>query len=158
MQRLISFSPMKLMVLAIAILSSIGCDTPRNGSGTVMNRPKVDCKTVVKYSGNSIEVTSIELPIAGNTYKVGRIGFTPQQIQEAKQLTQALDLLQFADCQTMQLLTDEEKIAKLADRRAETFKALATILKDLDKAKSEKDTEKAIEKGNDKKDQLEKQK
>lgn len=94
----------------------------------------VQCGTIVKYSGYSVTLIGLDVPVGGqDLFKIGRLDIQPQQINEALELTQALDLLQFSDCQ-FALLVPKEQIITIRERREATLKALAEVLQALNSA------------------------
>lgn len=133
----------------------VGCISPADKPSVTT----VKCEHAVQYSGYSVEVTGIEVPIVGTkVIKLGKLGIKENLVQEAKALTQALDLLQFADCQSSILVRSDEARVRIADRRHKTFEVLGKLLADIDKSETNDTYKQALEEAKERKGNIEKTK
>src|SRR5262249_85150 len=75
----------------------VGCFGPK-----VINRggrqvPLPDCSPVVQYTGSSFTVKGVSIPV-GDNIKIGEVTWEPKLIQQAAELTQALDNHRMRTC------------------------------------------------------------
>ncbi len=131
---------------AASILS--GCDIFGGGGGgasggAAASATAVRCQPLIKYSGYQVEVSTINIPVGGKTINIGKVFVAPEKIQEAQAATQALDVLQFNQCQTMLLLSANERLA-YATRREQTIGALSQALQALNNATNAAEYNKAV--------------
>ncbi|MEE7626049.1 hypothetical protein V3O24_07740 [Methylobacter sp. Wu8] len=107
----------------------------------------VECKTQIDYSGYNVQVTGLDIPVGGvNVFRIGKLEFKPEKVQEAKETTQALDLLQFSDCQ-FALLVPKEQVLEIRKHREATLAALAELLKSINAATTETEHQVALDAG-----------
>jgi hypothetical protein len=92
------------------------------------------CGHAVTVTGDSVKVTSDEVPIAGSRMvKIGKPGIKPELLQEAKRIIHILDELQLTDCKDIPIALSAEARKAYEVRRHDTFQVLADLLKDLEK-------------------------
>lgn len=131
---------MKNAIMSILILISIqGC--------ALFETKPVQCKTQIEYSGYSLAITGLDVPVGGQKlFQIGKLDFKPEKVQEAKELSQALDLMQFSDCQ-FALLVPKEQVIEIRKHREATLAALSDLLKASSNAKTESELQEAINTG-----------
>ncbi|HGO6128088.1 hypothetical protein WI44_00395 [Burkholderia cepacia] len=135
-----------LLVGTVSVLS--GCDIFGGvrgdaGGATVGSATAVRCQPLIKYSGYQVEVSGVNIPVGGKTINIGKVFVAPEKIREAQAATQALDVLQFNQCQTMLLLPANERLA-YATRREQTIGALSQALQALNNASNAAEYNKAV--------------
>ena len=90
-----------------------------------------DCKTIVKYSGTTVEIGTFKGPVRVPV-SIGGVHIKPQLLQTAGRILQILDLLQFAGCQRIHELKKlkdipQETIADLILRQDQDFRMIASL-------------------------------
>ncbi len=136
-------STYKHMAISLLLAAAmVGC----NSNPSTPSVQTAKCASLIKYSGYKVEVTSLKLPIADKTLDIGKIFVAPEKVQEAYQITQALDVLQFNQCQTMIFLPADQRLeyAKLRDG---TIRSLSDTLLRLSAAKTQGEYDKAVADG-----------
>jgi hypothetical protein len=102
-------------LLFTAIMALASCVTQKED-------PNI-CQTAVKYSGHKLEITGVEL--TNLHFKLASAAWGDVALQQAQTLTQALDVLQFGDCQSAKLLpVDDSNRSKLFEGQKDVQKAL----------------------------------
>jgi hypothetical protein len=101
-----------------------------------MIKPAPDaCQTVVKYSGYKVEISGLE--IQGLKFKLGSAVWGDVLLQQAQDVTQALDVIQFGDCQSARLLpASDPQRSQLIAASVEVRKALVAHLTSFEQAKT----------------------
>jgi len=131
-----------LVVIALLLIVH-GCAISSKSTGA-----NISCKTQLEYSGYRVTIKGLEIPVKGmNNIHLGKLEMAPEKIQEAKDLTQALDLIQFSDCQTMLMLKSDEAILTVRKHRDATIKALGDILVSLSAAENISQHEQIVNEG-----------
>lgn len=154
---------MRMMVLGL-LFFSYGCAEEHSfeqhtvEQRKIVNFKTVKCSRAVEYQGYEVTLTGLDLPLemfgGQNKFHIGRLEFKPEKVREASDLIGVMDLMQFSDCQTMLLLTDQASILSLAQHRNSTITALAETMKSLDKSSSEEEHDKARAEAKKKRDEL----
>lgn len=90
-----------------------------------------DCKTMVKYSGTSIEIATFKGPVRVPV-SISGVGIKPQLLQAAGPILQILDWLQFSGCQRIHELKKlkgipQKTIVDLILRQDEDFRRIASL-------------------------------
>lgn len=90
-----------------------------------------DCKTIVKYSGTSIEIATFKGPVQVPV-SISGVGIKPQLLQAAGTILQILDWLQFSGCQRIHELKKlkdipQKTIADLILRQDGDFRKIASL-------------------------------
>lgn len=125
-----------LWVFAVTLFTMFyGCNSPNGGGTATTSSTTVTCKPLIQYSGYQVDVEAVNIPIGGKTINLGKAFVGPQQIQQAQAATQALDVLQYNQCQTMLMLPEEQRMAYVSQRE-QTIQALSQALQALDSATS----------------------
>jgi hypothetical protein len=111
-------------------------------SGCIAAPPTAQkCMTAVKYSGYELDITGLQL----GTYKLAGAAWKPVQLQQATALTQALDIMQFGDCQLAQIY-GSDSAAGLAylSHRTDVVTAMETNAKAFSAATTAQEATQAV--------------
>jgi len=138
-----------ILILTVALAACAASESKQTPEGII-----VVCKPLIKYSGTTVQLTLPTLTFpTGKSFDLGKIFVEEKQLQEAQELTQTLDVLQFNDCQRSLLLPPDQR-REMMNKREETLKLLMATLSRLDAAKSKHEYQSAIDETKVAKDQL----
>jgi len=135
---------MNMRVLGMALVFAVGA-LP-GCAGQQASQAPVKCRTAVQYTGYEFSISG--LGILNEKYKLGSAVWKTTALQQAQAITQALDVMQFGDCQLAEVFgpNDSNRLEYLK-HRDEVIQALTTALAAFKDANTPEQATKALSDG-----------
>jgi hypothetical protein len=125
-----------VMVLLVVTSIAACASTPKDDPAA--------CRTAFKYSGYRWDIKGLE--VADLNFTLASATWGDVALQQAQDLSQALDVLQFGQCQTIKLLPEgDPNRGKLLQARKDVEKALVTHASAFRDAKTHSEAKAAVE-------------